>query len=84
MEFLPWKGSLTNFGEMIWLPVADSNRPPRWFGSLWVKLLYSSVHGFSPIIGIVHLFARLDELDVSLCDNSAVRLLEILEDLLVI
>jgi hypothetical protein len=69
---------------MVWFPVTDSDRPPRWLGSLWVKLLNSSFHSLSPIIGVVHLFARLDELDVSFCDDAAVCLLEILENLLII
>ena len=69
---------------MVWLPMTDPGRPPRRLGDLWIKLLDSSIHGFPPIIRVVDLLARLYQLNVGLCNDTAVGLLEILKNLLIV
>lgn len=74
----------TGFGEMVGLSMNHPRRPPRWLGLIWVQLPSLARDDFSSIIWVIHLLARLDELDVGFSQNAAIRLLQILEDFLVV
>lgn len=69
---------------MVWLSVAHPSRPPWRLGRIWLKLLGPTSNYFSPVVRIVDLLAGLHELDVGFGYNSAIRLLEVLEDLLIV
>lgn len=75
---------LTSFGKMIGLAVAHPRWPPWRLGLIGVQLFGLAVDNLPTIVGIVDLLARLYELDVGLGDDSAVRLLQVNEDLLVV
>jgi hypothetical protein len=72
-----WKRQwfVTSFGQMVWLSVTHSSRPPWRLGRIRLKLLGPASNYFSPVVWVVDLLARLHELDVGLGYDSTVRLL---------
>lgn len=59
--------------------MAHSRRPPWRLGLAGVQLLSSASHDLPPVVRINQLLAWLHEFDVGFCQDSAVRLLEILK-----